>query len=259
MVMINKVEKKKELTNEEMGEVFEEYEVYFSWPVNIDTGEIVTEKEGAFYDKENVVIDPMRVLTLEFNEKVADEIMKRTRTLLITRGIKDPDSIDENDNDVKELVKKYRRAFRNVPQAKISTFIQSVKREHQPHYTLALFQVITWAIMRKSVFTIHKNKAIESKFDVLIPEAYWDGAKVERDPLDDLLDEYMPPAPLIDKNNPFEVMIAVASQIINEYAVINDVFQEAVKRVYTGISLLNSQEGIDGLSFLRDRLDELLS
>jgi hypothetical protein len=259
MAIISTKDKRKELTEEEINEVFDEYEVYFNWHINVDTGEVLTEKDGAYYDKENVVVDPMRVLTLGFNDKTAEEIMKRTRTLLITRGIKDPEAIDENDNDVRDLVKKYRRAFRNVPQSKISTFIQSVKREHTPHYTLALFQVISWAIMRKSVFTIHKNKSIESKFDVVIPESYWDGAKVERDPLDELLDEYMPPAPLIDKNNPFEVMIAVASQIVNEYKPISDVFQDAVKRVYTGISILNSQEGLDDISFLRDRLDELLS
>ena len=251
------------ITNEAKHQIFEEEKIYFVESYVLENGVQVTPIEDFKYiDEEGNIYGQHQVVTLKFDKEKIDEIMKRSRQLITKRGVKDADTIDKDDHDVRRLIDDYRRKFKKVPEAKISAFIQQIKSVHQPHNTLAIFQVIVWALMREDVISIGKGRSIDSKIDVTIPEEYWQGAKVvSTDDVDAMLDGQLDsvPQPFIDKNDPFEVMIAITSQIMNEYEKFASVMQEAVKKVYVAMSLLNTTEEFDEIGYFRNRLFELLS
>lgn len=251
------------ITNEQKHELFQEEGVYFNKFLELNTGKEVTKLEDfKFIDEEGTIYPYEQVVELKFNRDKIDEIMKRSRLLITKRGIKDVDDINKDDYDVKRLIEDYRRKFKKVPEGKISAFIQQVKTVHEPHNTLAIFQIIVWSLMRESVISMGKNRVVECRLDIEVPEEYWQGAKViSSDPIDELLDNQLDnvPQPFIDKNDPLEWMIAITSQIMNKYEDFSKTLQEYIKKVYVAMSLLNSTEEFDDIGYFRSRLFDLLS
>lgn len=221
-------------------------------------------EEGA--EPEIIEVPKDEYVILRFNDATYERIEKFMRKVISMRGVKDLDSIDEQDADVKKMIRERRQANgnRRLGDSQVSAIIESVKRSHRPQYTLISFQVIAWAMMYEDLFIV-TSKSVESKIDIDVPDEYWESRIKETskesadDVLEKMLEKYEAPIPFVDRTNPLEIMLAITTSLINS----NELFAKAlgtyVTKAYAGVSTIINAGQYDDAGFLREQLVELLS
>lgn len=253
------------LKNEERNKIILE-RITFNDFYEVKTGKKVIELNGKWiYESDLEQEFPVEVsfadiINIKFDKTVYERFNKYGRVIFTKRGLKNPEEINEKDYSVRQLIEKAKRRNKNAPLSvqQVAALVEEVRREYQPHSMLATYQVLLWAMVYDSMFKID-GKNLEYKFDVKIPASYWGGAKVDKDPLDALIDiENNIVGVFLDPNQPLEVMIAVVTALQNENPELSDVLGDYMKKGIIAVSLLNSDEMYDDAGFLNSRLDEFL-
>lgn len=228
---------------------------------------VIVDENGNMHTEETDGLTADDVVKVTFNKIVYDRIIKYLKNTLSMRGIKLVDSIDENDPDVRELLRKWKKRSNNRyvkrsdEQRQARIFIETVAAEHRPLYMSTFIQVACWALIYDDVFKVSGGR-IEYRIDVEIKEEYWTGAneeaKVDND-LDALISDYKAPEITYDRTNPLEYMLAVTTAIMEEYPEFTEALTNYLQRVYVTANIMRGSNRFDDAGFLRSTLDELLS
>lgn len=260
--------KKSRLKREEVERITGE-KVYFEDTLCLLDGLLVTTDEnGNMFTDENDSLTQDDVITVKFDKAVYDRITKYLRSTLSMRGIKMVDAIDENDPDVRELVRKWKKRSgsrfikRSDELRQARLFVETVAAEHRPQYMTTFIQVCAWAIMYDDVFSVSGGR-IEYRFDVEVKEEYWTGiSRDESDAdleLDKLISDYKAPEIVYDRTNPLEFMLAIVTAIMEEHPEFSESIASYFQRIYVAMNIMRDSSRFDDAGFLRSTLDELLS
>lgn len=248
------------ISNDQKQQVYEE-KLYFAKSFDIETGNEVNPNEDHFVNDKQEMIEPLDVITVRFNKKVYDNIIKYIQRVITMRAIKQPDNIDAKDYTVKKAIDKYKAKYGGkITPEQIERFVEQVRQLNEAQYSVTLFQVVAWAIIYEDVFKV-SNNTINSKFDVKVEDEYWQGnIKQNIDDLDKMLDNFVVKPMNYEKTNPLEVMLAITTTILTQYKDFAERLTDLItKRVMPYIGLENSEEKFDDIGYFRSRLDELLS
>jgi hypothetical protein len=266
--MAKKIKKAVNLTDSEVNAIVDE-RTGFDDILSIKTGlKASVNEDGTYSTEEEAVLLEEDVVRVVFNKKVRDRIQKYGPKLLSMRGVKNIDTIDQNDYDVKKLYDEWvkrtgkRRILRADKERQLSVSIEMVKRQHRPQYMLLMMQIFSWAVIRDDVFTV-VNGALNSKLDIEIPDGYWEQELPNDDDvdtdLDKLFEKFEPPKVKFDKTIPFELMIAISSELLRQNDEFSEAMQDYFTKVFAGFTITTSDDDYDDAGFLHNKLDELLS
>lgn len=209
------------LNRKEKTEILEEM-TYFEVSIAYKTGDIVTvEDEDYWKDENGNLYENSEVITARFNEDVKKRISKFNKPLLRMRQIKDLESINANDLEVKSLLKEIKlRNRQNIGKNTVTpeeeaAAIQTVIDKYEPQYQGAVLQLIIWALVRDDLFS-KTSKGIDCRIQVDVPDDYWETKDEGIDELDDII-LGTKLTPIVKKQSePLEVMLAIVTTIVNE-------------------------------------------
>ena len=260
--------KKRPLKRDEIERITGE-KTYFEETICLLDGLLVNEYEnGNRFTDESTNLTHDDFVTISFNKKVYDRISKYLRNIMGMRGIKDINSIEENDADVRELLRKWKNRSGKrfikpaVEKQKARQFIEMVAAEHRPRYMTTFLQLFCWAIVYEDVFKVGSGQ-IEWRLDIEIDESYWLGLDVEEVDvdveLDRLLADYTLPRLEYDRTNPLEIMLAVTTALMEKHPEFAKTLATYFQRVFVTFTVLRGDGKFDDAGFLRTTLDDLLS
>lgn len=245
-----------------------EEKTFFKDIINIETGELSDE-----YDEDKTVI-------IEFNNESLENFSKVLQAILEMRGIKDPDEIDRNDHDVKEVIRKRlankkgdlrgRRAKNIVlTEQEISSIVNGAIRTHKPHFNAALVQVIQYVLLVNNLFYMERDGSIATRFEIQLDDDYWNNINRvigSSSIIDNVLSQSQGSSifsPFYNKDNPLEIMIAYSTRFLEEHPNVSDkINDEYLKGVLANITLSSGGSSIrrlDTFQTFSDILDGLLS
>lgn len=239
--------------------------------VAIPSGEIVVPDNDGYKsslgdDGDKRYYESEDVARIVYNAKVKKRIIKYTRVLLGRRGVKDIANINEADREVKSLLKRMRYENRmaglgNLTETDVQSAIEMVKTKYQPMYTRTIIQIIYWAILRDSMFkeeVVNGKGAIVCNYEIQIPDDYWD-TELDDEDLDEidaaLLDDLPNPIQL-RQNDRLEIMVALATALVNETDEFAERVGELAAVVFAGFSFL--QEDFDDAGMFQRELVRIL-
>jgi hypothetical protein len=264
--------KAKRLNKKEVQSIIEE-KTAFEITLSLEHGLEVQEKEDGttfvMVEEEEVLVAHDEVVTINFNHDVLKRISKYINTALAIRGIKDVDGITETDPDVRKLVANWKKRIgkkfvsNQEQNVQARRYVETVKREHRPHFIVTFAQVMAWGLIYDDVFTVKKG-AIDVRLDIEVKPDYWDGNLVAEendglDALDAMLDDYVAPEVVYDQSNPLEVMLAITTTLLDENPELGTALEPYYQKVYAAIQVNQQSRTFDDAGFLRTTLDELLS
>ena len=225
-------------------------------------------KERTYFD-ETITLENGEVIRVKFNDAILDRIVESTQMLLGLRGVKNTLRIDENDKDVKALVKKKKqelsRAKRKLtPQdnEKITrAVVQQFIQQHDRPFQESFYQVVIWAIVADDIFTVsvdeRGNDQLEYRIeDVVVPEEYWEPAA--KSSIDGFLQRQKVFTPYLDRGAPLEHMIAVVQTMFNDYSDFKEKITPKAKVALAAALNLMSEVEYDSAGFLHAELDRIL-
>lgn len=226
---------------------------------------------GTEDNDEPTVLQEDEYVCFTINDDVRKFITKYLDKLYGYRGLKNPDDIDENDPEVKDLIEralrkkiaeeKISRRRAKLPRNQIIAIINRVARRYKPQAQLAITQLILLAIIFNDVIRV-ENGNIVIKFDDLeIDEAYWGGASSNNalDELDKLLGDE-DDSIFIDSTNKLEILIAYSVSFYSMYPEVGGFIadKKILERLAESISIKQDGTSYDDIGFLQNRVDELL-
>lgn len=231
---------------------------------------------GTEDNEEPTVLQEYEYVRFSVDEKTRLFIEKYLDKLYGYRGLKDPDLIDENDPEVKDLLeraikteietKKITRRRAKLPKKQINAIINRVAKQYRPQTSFAITQLILLSIIFGDVVRVESNSIVVKFDDLEIDEEYWTGARVSKgefediDALDKMLEDEDVDGVFMDRNNKLEVLIAYATAFYNKYPQVMEFITERkiLERIMESININREGTSYDDIGFLENRVDELL-
>lgn len=191
------------------------------------------------------------------NDEVIAYIRDYLPPILELRGIKATDDIDDRDGEVREHIIKGK-----TPEAAI----ELVRNKYRGAEKQTVTQVVAWAMLRDSIFSINGDALNFSIEGVEIPEIYWEnngGQKPSKDGLVSLKKRFLPQAAeiVLDKTNVFEIMLGLVTEMMNADTHFASQLSRPIGNAYALLSLpgLGGAADVDLIGFLADTVGELFS
>lgn len=235
-------------------------------------------KEALHFERVLELDDGSASVTVKFDDKVLKTIRQWLPRLRRQRGIKDATQIGRGDKTVQQIIRaivKERKAD-GLSGAALSPdvyeeaeIISNVSAQHEAEGRKALVDVVTWAMLRDSVFMTDKGR-VGWRDDLGVPEIprdYWEAVTKGRnysreddeDELDAILTDVYQTEKFIPRYNRkgIETFIGVLTILLENNPKLRRKVDEYLGYVvlYVGI---DAMEVIDDAGFLKNRLDAAL-